>query len=909
MKVFISYTHDGKEYADTLERDLRAQDIDIWIDKRCIRPGHIWLREIDDALSQVDYVLGVLTENYLTSVGGDEAYAIISKGLKEKKVRFISLFFVPPHEVKSVIIPALQGFNFSKDYTQGFSSFLDFLKQEGGKKLVIEKEIILPKETVPAEGKTSISHNLPPQLTPFVGRKDEMAEIEKRLEDPSCRLLTLVGPGGIGKTRLAIKVASEKIGTFAHGVYFVPLAPLPSSDLLVSTCADFLGFSFYGQEDPKMQLINYLHEKEILILMDNFEHLLDGTEFLAEILAAAPKIKIIVTSRERLNLKGEWVVEIHGLRFPKSDEDDKVEGYDAVQLFVQSAQRVCPGFVLSENERAFAIRICQLVDGLPLAIELASSWTRVLSCKEIFGEIEHNIDFLATSMRDVPERHRSLRAVFEQSWNFLTGEEKNVFKKMFVFRGGFQREAVEKIAGASLDLLYSLVDKSFLHWNPLGRYEIHGYLRQYAEEKLSEFPKEKEKIRNLHCDYYVQFLCQREKYMKGQKQKEALEEISEEIENVRAAWNRVVDQKKKKDIEKCIESLYCFYDIRSWFKEGEEIFRKLVMRLQGEKKDILYGKILARQGCFLYRLGLYKKAKDILQKSFSILHDFRDQREIAFSLNTLGVINYYLGEYREAKQLHEESLEMRREIDDQLGIANSLNALGNVALKQGLYAEAKKLHHESLKIRREIGDRRRIANSLNNLAIVAYSQGELAEAKKLFRESIAVEKIIDDKWGIAGSLNNLGTIAYCQKEYREAKKLLEESLAIYKEIGHQWGIGNTFNSLGYVAYAQTEYKAAQGYFDHALGIATEVQLIPLALDVLVGVATLFAQGEKKDKSVELLALVLQHSASDKETKDDAERLLGELKAEFRARVFTKIQKRGRSRKVEEVVREILQDKK
>ncbi|GAG97641.1 unnamed protein product, partial [marine sediment metagenome] len=218
MKVFISYTHDGKEHAEKLEKYLNAQNIDIWIDKRCIRPGHIWLREIDDALSQVDYVLGVITENYLNSVGGDEAYAIISKGLKEKRIKFISLFFVSPSKVKSVIIPALQGFNFSKDYTQGFQSFVDFLKQEDVEKLTAEEEIVTLNEAVPAKEKASISHNLPPQLTPFVGREDELPEIVKRLDDPGCRLLTLVGPGGIGKTRLAIKAASEKIGEFAHGI-------------------------------------------------------------------------------------------------------------------------------------------------------------------------------------------------------------------------------------------------------------------------------------------------------------------------------------------------------------------------------------------------------------------------------------------------------------------------------------------------------------------------------------------------------------------------------------------------------------------------------------------------------------------------------------------------------------------
>jgi tetratricopeptide (TPR) repeat protein len=501
-----------------------------------------------------------------------------------------------------------------------------------------------------------------------------------------------------------------------------------------------------------------------------------------------------------------------------------------------------------------------------------------------------------------------MRAAFEHSWSLLSTQEKKVFRKISLFRGGFSGKAAEKVTGASLGLLCSLVDKSLLRRDPSGRYEMLEVLRQYAEKKLSEVSQEKEEVRNLHCDYYVEFLRQKKEHLKARKQAEAIEEVAVEIENVRVAWYRIVEQGKKEKIEKCMGSLFSFYDIQSWFQEGKEIFGRLVERFQETEKDIFYGKALARHGSFLYRLGFYKNAEDLLKKSLSILRHFGDQKELAFSLNTLGIINYYLGDYTEARQMHEESLRIRREIDDQTGIASSLNTLGNVVHAQGLYIEAKKLYQGSLEIRRESGDHRRTASSLNNLAIVAYSQGDYAEAKGLFQESLAIEKLIGDKWGIAGSLNNLGTIAYSQKEYKEAKKLYEKSLAIYREIGHQWGIGNTLNSLGYVTCAQAEYQESEKLFYEALKTAIGIQLIPLELDVLVGMATLFTKKTKKEQALELLSLVLKHPASDKETKDDAERLLGELKAEIPAQRFAKIQKLGRSRKLEEVVDEILEKK-
>jgi len=282
-------------------------------------------------------------------------------------------------------------------------------------------------------------HNLPPSLTPLIGREAELQQIAERLADPDCRLLTLAGQGGIGKTRLARQAAQEQVGIFLHGVYLVPLASLSSAEFLVPTIADALGFSFAGPEDPREQLLNYLREKEMLLVLDNFEHLLDGARLLPRILRHAPDVKIVVTSREHLNLQAEWVFEVRGLAFPEGTVTEGIEEFGAVQLFCSRARRVRPGFALSVGNSPAVMRICQLVEGTPLGIELAAASIPVFSCEEIGTRLARNLDMLATTMRDVPDRHRNMRAVFEHSWNLLSAEEKSVFQKVERLPGRFRR--------------------------------------------------------------------------------------------------------------------------------------------------------------------------------------------------------------------------------------------------------------------------------------------------------------------------------------------------------------------------------------------------------------------------------------------------------------------------------------
>ncbi len=827
---------------------------------------------------------------------------------------------------------------------------------------------------------------LPP--TEFINREEERARIAEQLANPTCRLLTLVGPGGIGKTRLALQAtleAAERFDSaardetgekiFSDGVYFIPLDPLSSAEFLVETVADALNFSFYSGTDPTNQLLNYLHEKRMLLTLDNFEHFLippssppqeegkrEGVDLVADILKHAPQIKILAASRERLNLHEEWILPVQGFKTPFSARDGQakaLEAYSAVQLFLQRAQAVEPGFIPSEEDKAYVIRICQLVEGIPLAIELAAAWVRLLSCREIAEEIERNLDFLATPLRNVPEQHRSLRAVFDHSWQLLSPEERRVFRQLAAFRGGFQREAAEQVTGASLPTLLALVDKSLLRPPQAGRYVRHILLWQYAAEKLEEIPGEKEKTEERHCNHYANFLQQRTAQLKGGQQKETLAEIGLEIENVRASWRWAIAHGKITAIEQALESLFHFYDMRSWFQEGAEAFGLAAASLAGEQgstplassgvsearparaaplwaspkgeragageknhqslisnhqSQIILGKLLARQGWFTFQLGQQGPAKALLERGLALLRSWAGERgvrrEMIFALNYLGAVHRHLGEYDAAKLNLLESLIICQEVGDQAGLSIALNILAQVAYLQGDYSQARRLGQESLQIKQEIGDYWGMAFSLNNLGQVACALAEYGEAKYFFQGSLAICQEIGDRRGIALCFNYLGDVARIEAEHQEAKRLYQESLTIFREIGNQAGLIMAQTKLGHVARALRQDSAAQGYFAEALKMAAAIQAVPAVLDALMGlVPLLMVEGEAEQKqALEILTLILNHPATSQDNRARAARLLAKLEPQLSAEEVRVARTRGQSSTLEMMVKKIVGEK-
>ncbi len=757
------------------------------------------------------------------------------------------------------------------------------------------------------------THTRPLQLTPFIGREKELADIATRLARPDCRLLSLVGPGGIGKTRLAIQAASQQLHSFTHGVFFIPLTTVNSAESLALTVAENCKFSLQGAQAPKIQLLNYLGEKTMLLVLDNFEHLVAEAQFLLELLEHCPGLKILVTSLERLNVKGEWILEVAGLDYPDDSASRNLNAYSAVQLFVESASRHCPTFALTDANGRDLARICQLVQGVPLGIELAAAWVSTLSCAEIASEIERDLDFLTTSLRDVPERHRSLRAVFEHAWNSLAAEEQSILKVLSLFPAGFRREAAEQVASASLAQISELVCKSFLRRNPSGRYEMHALLRRYIGRELERAPAVAKKVQNSYCQYYGSFLRSRAEWLRGEKQKEVLDEISAEVDNAALAWQWAVAQTDVDVIGQATQSLFFFYDMQSRCQQGVELFARAAAALEavcdrGPEVELVLAQVLARQARLCYRLTSYDQAQELFEKSIRILTRLQAADELAFAYAYLGDVCRVRGNYDAARGYLESSLSLSQ-AGDPYTRTLALNNLGIVASLQGRYDEAEELYHKCLELHQTLGNRRGVTHVLNNLGGIAFLQQDYARAKQLYQESLVIEKEIGELRGLAVALENLGEVACALGDYAEAKRIYQETLAIVREIGDHHQSAYTLLNLGKASRALGECRVAHEYFFQALRLTRAFQIVPLALNALLGVSALWQKEGEAARAQELVAFVLSQPAVDEEAKEEALRLRAELETALGPQLGATAEERGRGRTLDDWVAEILAEEK
>ncbi len=672
-------------------------------------------------------------------------------------------------------------------------------------------------------------HNLPTPLTAFIGRETELARITTRLNNPECRLLTLVGTGGIGKTRLALQAARELLGSFRDGVCFVALAPLGVGrvEMIVPTIASALELRLTGQIELKTQLLASLRDKRTLLLLDNFEHLLDGTELVVDLLRAAPQVKILVTSLEPLDVQPEWLMRVEGLTHPTAlpKDDAELYSYSAAQLFVERVRHTDEHFRLTAEARQDIARICAAVEGLPLAVELAAARTKTLKLDEIARQVAQNSATLTTTMRDFEARHRSLSAVLDWSYQLLPRAEQVLFRRLAVFAGGWTREAAEQVcafeslseradapsesAQALADRLNRLVDHSLVvcrRDQNAARYRMLEPVRQYAWQKLSS--AEMDLLRTRHLAFFLEFAETSAPKLKSPQVGQQLDRLALENMNLRAALTWALTNSH--DAEPGLRlagALWRFWWMRGMAGEGCA-WLKQVLELEPRRPSPARAKALYAQGHLCYFQGDYASARALHAQSAALAEQLAEHAHHASALNGLGNVYFMLGDYDAARQVYAQGLALRRTLGDAWSIANSLHNVAQVARTQGDFESARGTLEECLALNRALGDRRGVAFVLLNLTGCLLEQHDPAAAALAQAECLALFQELDDRWGVAHALEAQGDVLRARGEIRAAAFAYRASAPLFDEMGEKSGLAHTLLGLALAAAEDDPSRAA-----------------------------------------------------------------------------------------------------
>ena len=722
-------------------------------------------------------------------------------------------------------------------------------------------------------------NNWPAQLTPLVGRESELTSLSRLLADPLCRLLTLIGPGGIGKTRLAIEAAARERARFAGGIWFVPLSPVASPAAIVPAIAEAMGLTLRGQTELRLQLFGHLARMEALLVLDNLEHLLAGAGLFNQILAHAPGVKLLATSRERLHLQSEYVFVTQGLPVPPPDQLHRALDYDAIRLFDQSARRAGAELALEGDELAAAVQVCCLVDGMPLGIELAAAWTPLLSCQEIASEIQCSLDFLAASLHDLPERQRSLRAVFDHSWRLLSPEERDALSRLAIFQGGFERSAAEEVAGASLPELLALTSKSLIRRSASGRYDLHEVVRQYAYANLSQTPACSETC-DCHSRFYLALLDGCEPALRSKAQVQTLRGMLDEIDNLRAAWDWAVSRGLFDTLARAVRCFGCLFELAGWLDEGVELLETAVQAACDAAEDPVRRRVMgearAQQALLLMRQGRFPQSLERAAQSLDLLRPLGDPDLLVRPLLIRNIILHMVGDLDASQAAGEEALRCAQEVGDRWGAAYLDFLLGHVVYLRGNHRAGYDQMRRGLDVLRRESDPRTLALGLNFISPAAIALGHYEEAEASLQESLEICREQGDRWGMGTALRFLGLAALARGDAARARDRLHRSLEVHLGFVVGWDIARTLTYLGNAALTLGEIEEARRCYEEAQQCAKEAAAHPAALDALAGLAQVEARTGRLSEALELARTVLDDDASSQDAREVAARLRAEL---------------------------------
>lgn len=657
-----------------------------------------------------------------------------------------------------------------------------------------------------------VPNNLPARTNGFVGREKELAESVNYLNESGTRLLTLTGPGGVGKTRLGEQVAAIAGNSFPDGCYIVHLASISDHDLMISTIAVVLGLKEVPGVKPVQNLAGFLREKQMLLILDNFEQLTDATLVIAELLKDATKLKLIVTSQKALRLENEQVLVVPSLELPEINKLNSIQNYaeySAVHFFVQQAQLVNPAFELNADNSLVIAEICLQLDGLPLALELAAARIKILPPKQLLARLSNRLKLLIGGAQDLPERQKTLRNTIEWSYDLLTAIEKKLIARLAIFVGSFDAAAAQSVCYFDLPEtpnLEALAEKSLIQViqsEGALRFKMLGTIREYLLEHLSK-GGEAQMVKQLHAQYFRDIAEEAETKLIGAEQTSWFRRLKLEEDNLRAALSWVHEGQNESNLENGLRlsgALWRFWQMEGQIHEGQ---RWLELALE--------------------------KSRNI--------PDLKALR--AKTLYAAGILARDLCEYERAAQLINESLDLQKQLGDKRGIANAYNTLGSILAYQGNYLQSRWLYEESLALRRELGESRGIAVSLTNIAAVMNTIGEYASARQYYQEALIILREIGDQRGVAHLLSNYAELLRVAKEFDLARKTFEESLQIRRSLGDNGGMASTLIGLGDVAREMSDYKQALDYYREGLRVLKltgDIRFTALCLVSIAGVQT------------------------------------------------------------------------
>jgi len=680
---------------------------------------------------------------------------------------------------------------------------------------------ILRGETIPPSA--AQADNLPQGHSSFVGRAAEREQLRELLHQPDCRMITLTGPGGVGKTRLALQLASEEAYAFREGVCFVPVTGLRSAEALWLALAERLDIPLQQGKPARQQVLTSLRGKEILLLLDGFEYLLacdsGSADVLVEIVQQCAGVVLLVTSREVIRLRAERVFRMQGLPYPPEGAAlapaRAVEQYPALRLFLERARSVQPDFSLEET-LPDVVQICRLLNGLPLGVELAAGWVHRLPCRRIAAAVQENLSALSSPWADVPDRHHSLEAVFAYSWNMLADEERHCLQAVSVFEAGFDVPAAAAVTAADgravESLLAALADKSLVQMASGGtRYEMHHLIRQYALRKLAENPAEHQAVYRRHAAWYAAFLQSQEAHLQDERILETLGRIRRESANVRLAWRWMLQHRALDLVEQCAAALFHFYLRQGWTAEGAEAFSAAVEALQSEQdtSPALFARLQAYQGVLAFRNGAPQQARPALEAALRLARRLEAWETAALCARFMGEISDWMGEYEQARSWGRAALEMYQTLQNHAGQGECYNFLARVADRTGNDREAQRLWEESLHYLSRSGNLFERMSVLNNLGIALRRQREYARSEACLYEALEIAETLQNAYTIAGICNNLGLLERVRGNQEQARAFFQRSLALCEHMGAQQGMALCLNNLGLVAQDLDEYARAR----------------------------------------------------------------------------------------------------